>query len=97
MVDSVQEGVYPWRSLDRWDRTSKLCGNCRFWPLSGWGQDNWDRGTPSYPDPAGADNYVSDCRRHAPRAPNETRVVGYTAVWPRTNVGQSCGDFEPRP
>jgi len=81
-----------------WDREAKLCANCRFWPLSGYGETVWknDYGRPSGISGFQTDGSVSDCRRHAPTELNQERRPGETAIWPRTLATDYCGDFERR-
>lgn len=87
----------------KWDVSTPLCGNCRFWPLSGYGKHSWDYGSLTSLGPSGQGGYntdgsVSGCRRHAPikAADREGGVISY-ALWPETFKTDFCGDFESRP
>ncbi len=69
-----------------WNDRAALCGNCRHWPLGGY-QHDWEGCAPS--GNAGSDS--SDCRRRAPLKGQ------WGPEWPRTRMGDSCGEFELRP
>ncbi len=88
---------------DGWDVSAKLCGNCKFWPLSGFGSYEWTDGYGRYTSPTGmggssCNGDYSPCRRHAPTqaAPKNYGVTAH-AVWPETRREEWCGDFEARP
>lgn len=88
---------------DGWSVTDKVCGNCQFWQLSGYGQREWLEGSYGrYTSPTGSggnhcDGGYSTCRRHAPTqaAPKNGGVTAH-AIWPETAREDWCGDFQQR-
>lgn len=89
-----------WLMVGDWNRNAKMCGNCRFWPLSPCGRVQWDSGDNRlHPNGVGGhacDGTVSDCRRHAPVAVKYDMRLHGDAHWPTTKFHEGCGDFEAR-
>lgn len=85
--------------MSEWDRNAEKCGNCMFWPLSPFGQGEWDRKNNFPPSGIGGyatDGTVSDCRANPPMAMNGDRYPGKTAIWPQTERWDWCGQFKKR-
>lgn len=77
-----------------WDATAKICGNCRFWSMSGYDEERWDFGVfYDYPP-----TEPGSCRRHSPavKGGGDAYSAG-NPIWPKTWHGAWCGDFEQRP
>lgn len=81
--------------MDDWDKSKQVCGNCKHWALQGY-QHDWDGAEPLGASGYGLDGSAGECLRHAPIAVG-ANSPGKTAVWPKTEKRDTCGDFERRP
>lgn len=80
----------------RWDPLAELCGNCKHWPLSGYGKTK-----PLTEEPSGlhghhTDGSVSDCRHRSPVRKDPGYCPGENRSWPQTGRDEGCGDFVNR-
>lgn len=82
-------------AMNNWDERARLCGNCAFWPLQGY-QFDWQGSEPLGTAGYATDGTVSDCRKAAPIGVSRDSP-GKTAVWPKTERTDCCGDFQRRP
>lgn len=79
--------------MSDWDKSQKVCGNCRFWLLGHWQQDGAE---PRGAGGVGSDGGVSECRRRAPFELIHAMHLHGSAAWPTTKRLDWCGDYDSR-